>query len=82
VLEHLRSLGFEVDAGSRGLLTLRAPEGKDALRRLHAEARRFILRGHQEWIRWAWPRLSPYFARGEQIIPERIRPVLVEVVEP
>ena len=82
VLEHLRALGFELDAGGRGALALRAPEGKDVLRRLHAEARRFILRGHQEWIRWAWPRLSPYFARGEQIIPERIRPVLMEVVEP
>jgi hypothetical protein len=82
VLEHLRAMGFETEEGRHGIRSLQAPLGKENLRKLHGEARRFILQEHQGWIRQAWPRLSPYFARGGQVVPERIRPVLVEVVEP
>ena len=82
VLEHLRALGFGIDPENPRALTLRGVEEKGLLRQLHEAARRFILLRHQSWIHRAWPRLSLYFARGEQIIPERIRPVLLEVTEP
>ncbi|MDW8064181.1 MAG: DUF4338 domain-containing protein [Anaerolineae bacterium] len=87
VLEHLRALGFEMDSGKNGsqqdvcVLSLREAGEKANLRRLHTEARRFILQRHQEWIRSRWPVLSSYFAPGSEIAPARIRPVLVEVTE-
>lgn len=63
-------------------MMLHAVEEKGILRQLHEVARRFVLLRHQSWIHRSWPGLFPYFARGEQVIPGRICPVLLEVTEP
>ncbi len=82
VVEHLQSMGFEVRLERGWSLVLNGNGGKSFFRRLHDPARRFTLRQHQDWIRRYWPQLSYYFADGEHIVPEAIRPVLVEVEEP
>ena len=82
IVVHLKAIGFEVGRDERGGLALRPPEGKDALRALHAEARRLTILPRLGWIRWAWGRLSHFFARGEWVVPERVRPVLVEATQP
>lgn len=88
VIDHLRKAGFLIcddpSGNGRPTIALNIPAGeeKDFLRRLHEPARRMVLRRHQDWIRQNWGRLSPFFAPGSAIDPERIRPVLVEVVEP
>lgn len=80
VVEHLCTLGFALDP-ENGMLALNGNGEKELLRRLHDQARQFTLQQHQDWIRCHWPRLSSYFANGEQIVPETIWPVLVEVNE-
>jgi len=81
VLEYLKALGFEINLDAPQSLTLFSEE-KAYLRQLHEKARRFALKKHQLRIRRSWSKLSPYFARGDQVVPERIRPVLLEVNEP
>ncbi len=81
VLEYLKALGFEINLDAPQSLTLFTEE-KAYLRQLHEKARRFALKKHQLRIRRSWSKLSPYFARGDQVVPERIRPVLLEVNEP
>jgi len=81
ILDHLVRIGFIVDYDELGRPVLRSPEGKENLRALHREARRLALLPRLGWIRWAWMRFSAFFARGEWIVPERIRPVLVEITE-
>lgn len=81
VVEHLRILGFVIDP-ENSTLALKGNEEKSLLRRLHDQARRFALQQHQAWIRRNWSRLAVYFANGRHIVPEAIRPVLVEVNEP
>lgn len=81
VIEHLRALGFAMNP-ENAALTLNGRGEKALFRQLHEHARRLALRSHQDWIKRQWPRLSPYFADGRCILPEAIRPVLVEVTEP
>jgi len=79
VLDHLAALGFRVEDGRR--LVFDGDGEKERLRRLHEPARRHVLRRHRDWLRRMWPRLAPFFADGPAVVPERIRPVLVEVTE-
>ena len=57
----------------------RGNEGKGSLRQLHDPARQMELCARQDWLRWALPRYSTFFANGEEVNPEKIRPILVEV---
>ena len=81
VLDYLRELGFVVDLESSCPLALPS-EDKETLRKLHGRARHLALLKRQAWIKRSWPRLSPHLARGEDLAPERVRPVLVEVAKP
>lgn len=55
---------------------------KAAVRNLHLPATRIKLRKHQKWIRKNYPRLSEYFADGDEINPVSVDPALIEVTEP
>lgn len=78
VLEELKALGFEWHNGE-----LAPPSGltKDLARHLHEPARRIELARRQDWLRRNVPRYLPFFAEGDEVIPERIKPVLVEAKE-
>lgn len=78
VIEQLQEMGFAL--GEKGQLYALA-SGKEALRQLHKPACQIELAQHQGWIRRKLPRYLPFFANGEDVIPERICPVLVEVTE-
>ncbi|MGD9496127.1 MAG: Druantia anti-phage system protein DruA [Armatimonadota bacterium] len=54
---------------------------KGRLRALHRPARLEELRNHQEWLQEALPRLLPYFASGQDVVPHTVEPQLVLVTE-
>lgn len=76
VVDRLQQMGFTL--GEDGVL--RPPTAdKEGLRQLHAPAREMELALRQDWLRRYLPRYLPFFANGHEVVPERIRPVLVEV---
>lgn len=72
---HLRSLGFE--KAKDGLAY--CGEGKDVIRSLHLAQRNDLLRANKAFIAEQFPRLSKYFASGNEVDPKNIRPVLKRV---
>ena len=78
VLEELGALGFEWHNGE---LVLPSDVTKVMARRLHAPARLTELARRQDWLRRNIPRYLPFFAEGNEVVPEKIEPVLVEVEE-
>ena len=71
VRTHLRKLGF-VNAGGG---SLKPPStSKETIRTLHQEQRKAILRDQRTFVRDALPRLSKYFANGDEIDPAKILP--------
>ena len=78
VLEELRALGFEL---RKGELIPPSKFSKVAARRLHEPAKLTELARRQEWLRKNMPRYLPYFAEGDEVVPEKIEPVLAEVKE-
>lgn len=78
VLEELEALGFKWHNGE---LTPPSNLTKVMARRLHEPARLTELAQQQDWLRRNIPRYLPYFAEGEEVVPEKIEPVLVEVEE-
>jgi len=77
IIESLRRQGFEIDGD--GLL---APvgESKEAIRSLHSEARKATIERARPVLAKHESRLLRYFARGEEVQPERITPYLKEVL--
>ncbi|MDT8898536.1 DUF4338 domain-containing protein [Thermanaerothrix sp. 4228-RoL] len=77
ILRSLQEMGFTIDEEGR----LHAPieENKDFLRQLHLPARQMELQTHQIWLQRVWPRVAAFFAEGTEVIPEKIKPVLIEV---
>ncbi len=76
VVDKLQQMRFAIEEGG----VLRAPDGdKDGIRQLHGPARQMELAARQDWLRRNLPRYLPFFANGHEVIPERIRPTLVEV---
>ncbi len=78
VLEELEALGFEWHNGE---LVLPSGVTKVMARRLHEPARMIELARRQDWLRRNIPRYLPFFAGGDEVVPEEIGPVLVEVEE-
>lgn len=76
VLDQLQELGFALGENGQPHALV---SGKDALRQLHRPACQIELVRRQDWIRRRLPRYLSFFANGEDVIPERICPVLVEV---
>lgn len=54
---------------------------KSVCRDLHRPAIRTEIERQQQWIRWAYPRYASYFSHGNQLIPLRIDPLLLEVTD-
>lgn len=54
---------------------------KDYLRSLHEPAVKTELLKGQTWIRSNYPKYSKYFANGADVVPEKIKPVLIEVTD-
>jgi len=75
VVYKLQQMGFML--GEDG--ALQAPDAdKDNLRQLHEPARQMELALRQDWLRHNLPHYLPFFANGCEVIPEQIRPILME----
>ena len=78
VFDELESLGFSFDE-RRELIPPKSD--KEVIRLLHKPAREIKLLQGQEWIRRKLPLYRHYFADGQDISPQKIKPVLVQVTE-
>jgi hypothetical protein len=56
-------------------------ESKDQIRELHTNAVQQQLQLSQTWVRRTWPKREHFFADGIEVHPDKIEPMLVEVVE-
>jgi hypothetical protein len=76
IVNKLQQMGFTF--GEDGILY--PPDAnKDGIRQLHEPARQMELTARQDWLRRYLPGYLPFFANGLEVIPEQIRPTLVEV---
>ncbi|HXF68721.1 MAG TPA: Druantia anti-phage system protein DruA [Thermoflexus sp.] len=76
VLDKLREAGFTIT--EEGML--RPPSvDKACLRQLHRSAAQLEIIARRDWLRRNLPRYLPFFADGNEVVPERIAPELVEV---
>lgn len=76
VLQRLSEVGFIVT--DEGILCP-SVSGKEGLRKLHRPASYLEITARHDWLRRYLPQYLRFFADGNEIIPERISPVLVEV---
>jgi hypothetical protein len=76
VLEELESIGFRWD---RGCLVLPDDQTKALAKTLHQPARETELERRHDWLARTLPRYLHYFADGTDVIPDGIRPQLIEV---
>lgn len=76
VLEELKTLGFEWQEGELCL-----PEGQTAVlyRRLHVPARQVEMERQQDWLQRNLPHYLHFFADGNEVEPEKIKPALIEI---
>jgi len=79
VLSKLAELGFTLK--EKGELYFSTTD-KAQLRALHLPSVRWELNRYRIWIEKHLPRYLSFFANGDEIRPERIRPCLVQVEEP
>jgi len=78
VLTKLKDAGFVVADEGR----LRPSDfDKESLRRLHRPALQLEIARRQDWLRQYLPKYLTFFADGNEVTPERIDPVLVEVTQ-
>lgn len=76
VLDRLRRAGFVMAEDG----TLSPPStDKEGLRRIHRSAAQLAI--PQDWLRRHLPRYLSFFANGDEVVPERIDPILVEVTK-
>lgn len=78
VLASLQRQGFTLDA--TGKLTFTAGKSKQAIRLLHREAREAAIARARPVLARHELRLLGYFAAGTEVQPDRIQPVLTEVL--
>lgn len=76
VLGRLAAAGYVI--GQDGKL-LPPSVDKEGLRLLHRSAVQLKVAAHRAWLQRYLPRYLSYFAGGDEVIPERITPALVEV---
>lgn len=70
---HLKSIGFS--KASDGGLEING-EGKEVIRSLHRAQRNAIVKENRFFIDEQYPKLTQYFASGQDIVPSRIKPEL------
>jgi hypothetical protein len=76
VLDRLREVGFVVTEDD----TLCTPIlDKESLRQVHKPASQLEISTRQDWLRRHLPKYLPFFANGDEVVPERVEPILVEV---
>lgn len=76
LLNKLQKLGFVVAEDG----TLRPPMlDKESLRQIHRPAYQLEIATRQDWLCRNLPKYLPFFANGEEVVPERVQPILVEV---
>lgn len=78
VLEELEALGFELLDGE---LVPPSNITKKLARHLHEPARRIELKRRQDWLRRNISHYLSFFAEGDEIVPNMIEPILLEVKE-
>jgi len=78
VLDELETLGFE---WRNGELALPSELTKAVARHLHEPARQVELARSQNWLHTNIPRYLSFFAEGDEVLPKKLKPVLVEVEE-
>ena len=76
VFEHLQEVGFVIT--DKGMLLPRLVD-KESLRELHRPASQLEIVARQDWLRPHLPKYLPFFANGNEVTPEHIDPILVEV---
>lgn len=76
VLGRLREVGFLVT--NDGTLCLPLVD-KDGLRQIHRPASQLEIAARQDWLQRHLPEYLPFFANGDEIVPDRVDPALVEV---
>jgi hypothetical protein len=76
VLNRLKEVGFVVTENG----ALCPPQlDKEGLRQIHRPASQLEIATRQDWLRRHLPRYLPFFANGDEVVPERVAPRLVEV---
>jgi len=78
IFSELTSLGFQLNEQGEILVSFAS---KEDAKRLHRPAREEFLSRNLEWIRRNFRKYGDYFANGEEIIPHKINPILVQVQE-
>ena len=76
VLDRLKEIGFVIAENGTLCPSLIDKEG---LRQIHRPASQLEIAARQDWLRRHLPEYLPFFADGEEIIPECVDPALVEV---
>lgn len=77
VLDRLKEAGYVIAEDG----TLCPPSlDKEGLRQLHRPASQIEISARQDWLRQHLPKYLPFFANGNEVVPERIEPTLVEVI--
>ena len=76
IIRSFRQQGFKI---RKGLLVPPSTGDKDKLRSLHLEAVKHNVERSRPGLKRHEDRLLPYIASGTEVIPERIRPRLVQV---
>lgn len=76
VLDKIKEAGFVITEDG----TLCPPlVDKEGLRQIHRPASQLEIAARQDWLRRHLPEYLPFFANGDEIVPERVAPALVEV---
>lgn len=78
IIDELKSLSFSFD--DKGNLIPPTSE-KDSLKLLHKPSREIELEKGQKWIKHKLPRYKHFFANGQDISPQLIEPLLVQVTD-
>jgi hypothetical protein len=75
-LDRLKEVGFAITENG----TLCPPIlDKEGLRQIHRPAYQLEIASRQDWLQRYLPGYLPFFADGEEVLPEHIRPALIEV---
>ncbi|WP_347244978.1 Druantia anti-phage system protein DruA [Thermogutta sp.] len=76
VLDRLKEAGFLMSEDG----TLYPPSvDKEGLREIHRAASQLEIAARQDWLQRHLPEYLSFFANGDEIVPERVDPALVEV---
>ncbi|MFC1466791.1 MAG: Druantia anti-phage system protein DruA [Candidatus Brachytrichaceae bacterium NZ_4S206] len=76
VLDRLKEVGFVITEDG----TLCPPSvDKEGLRQIHRPASQLEIAARQDWLRQHLPKYLPFFADGDEVVPESITPALIEV---